>query len=69
MEGRVTVMQGHTYSINEGIKDLNSVSVSILEKVSGIKDDTANLAGMAENIYSMKASIDSINLKGVKIKK
>lgn len=80
--GRLTVIQGHTYSINErlqGISEsmkilMNSASQA-LRYLAGIETNTGRLEKIEDDISAMKSSIsgvkdgiDTINLKGIKLK-
>lgn len=75
LNGRATAIQGHTYSINEGIKSLIKDSAHILDLLSGIKDNTSyckklesinsTIGNMNSNIKEMKESIGNMNDKGV----
>ena len=79
LNGRATAIQGHTYSINEGIKSLIKDSAHILDLLSGIKDNTSyckklesinsTIGNMNSNIKEMKESIGNMNDKGVKMRK
>ena len=80
--GRLTVIQGHTYSINErlqGIAEsmrlLMNVASQALKHLAGIEKNTGRLENIesgisdVKNVVSgVKDGIDTINLKGVKLK-
>lgn len=68
LNGRTTAIQGHTYSINEGIKSLVSHCAKFLEVLTGIRENTSyckNLESINSNIKEMKESIGNMNDKGV----
>lgn len=68
LKGRATAIQGHTYSINEGIKSLVSHCAKLLEVLTGIRDNTSyckNLENINSNIKEMKESIGNMNDKGI----
>lgn len=79
LNGRATAIQGHTYSINEGIKSLIKDSAHILDLLSGIKDNTSyckklesidsTIGNINSNIKEMKESIGNVNDKGVIMRK
>lgn len=79
LNGRATAIQGHTYSINEGIKALVGNCATILEYLGGIKENTSycknlesinsNIGNMSSNIKEMKESIGNMNDKGVIMRK
>lgn len=66
--GRMTVIQSHTFSMSESLKMLVSFSVQILEKLTGIETNTNRLEAIEGGIKSMKNGIDALN-KGIKLKK
>ncbi|WP_279134831.1 tape measure protein [Parabacteroides johnsonii] len=69
VDGRLTVMQGHTFSMADSLKVLVSISTQILEKLAGIESNTSNLEDINDNIDNMKTVLGIIHLKGLKIKK
>lgn len=72
LNGRTTAIQGHTYSINEGIKSLVSHCAKFLEVLTGIRENTSyckNLESINSNIKEMKESIGNMNDKGVIMRK
>lgn len=66
--GRATAIQGHTYQINEGVKELVANSAKILDHLAGIEKNTDHLEEINENIKSVKSDISDMNLKGVNLK-
>ena len=62
LNGRFTAIQGHTFSINEGMKILQSNSQQALQHLAGIETNTARLE-------AIQNGIDTINLKGIILKK
>ncbi len=68
LNGRFTVIQGHTYEINQGVKLLAENSSSILTLLSGIESNTSRLGDIQKSMNSVKAGIENINTKGIKIK-
>lgn len=69
--GRLTAMQGHTFSMSQGVGILVSNSNLILKSVQGIEKNTMSLSrleAIENNIASVKNGIDTINLKGIMIK-
>lgn len=93
LNGRFTVIQAHTFSINEGVKHLQSNSDKIIEKLayltnmdknmsdmvrgydvivahlSNIEGYTANLVDIRQFMYAMKLGIDTLNTKGITLKR
>lgn len=72
LDARMTTVQGHTFSLVQGQQELMRTSASILEKVSGIEENTGRAEGhldrMQTDIQKMKGVVDDIQLKGVKIR-
>ncbi|MEZ3441539.1 tape measure protein [Alistipes sp.] len=69
--GRVTAIQGHTFSIAESSKTLVAQSAQILQVLSGIRDDTrylSRLEVMEGDIRAMRSAISDIDLKGIKLR-
>lgn len=69
---RVTTIQGHTYSLVQGVTELNRTGNAILEKVTGIEKNTKEtndkLDKMSNDVKNMKSSLDNIETKGIYIK-
>lgn len=73
MSGRITTIQGHTYTINENVKVLVAVSSQALEKLTSIDRNTKDLCDKTDKVIeqndSIKREVSNINIKGVTIKK
>lgn len=69
---RLTTIQGHTYSLVQGMAELNATSNLILARVTGIErntDETNNkLDNMNSRIRRIESSVDEIQTKGIIIK-
>lgn len=69
---RLTTIQGHTYTLSQGMVELNRTSNAILEKVTDIEKHTSDandkLDDMGKDIKKMKGSMDDISTKGIKLK-
>lgn len=68
MNGRLTQIQSHTYSINEQMKSMHELAASQLEILQGIKGDTARLESIETNIAELNHSVSTMQLYGVKMK-
>lgn len=72
LNGRLTAIQGHTFSIAEQTRMLANNSNLILRSVMGIERNTndlpTRLAAVEAATKAMKNSLDDIAIKGVKIK-
>ncbi len=72
LNGRMTAIQGHTFSIAEQTRMLANNSSLILRSVMGIERNTndlpTRLAAVESATKAMRNSLDDIALKGVKIK-
>nr|DAX83335.1 MAG TPA: minor tail protein [Caudoviricetes sp.] len=93
LDGSFAVMASHTYSINEGVKQIQSSTDKILEKLiylsnldknineitkhsdlvitylSDISSHTARLEFIEKAIESIKLGIDTLNTKGITLKR
>nr|DAX98879.1 MAG TPA: chromosome segregation protein [Caudoviricetes sp.] len=69
---RLTTIQGHTYTLVQGLAELNNTSNLILMRVTGIERNTdaanAKLERMDARMKSMDDSLDDIATRGIKIK-
>lgn len=77
---RLTTIQGHTFSIMDGLNTLNVTANRMLEHLAGIESNTAGtnerldetnvkIDGMDRKINRMSDTLDDINTKGLKLKK
>ncbi|WP_320983179.1 phage tail tape measure protein [Bacteroides sp.] len=93
LDGSFAVMTSHTYSINEEVKNINSGTEKIAEKLSylinmdknmsemlrcndtivshlsDISNYTSNLVEIREFMYAVKLGIDTLNTKGITLKR
>lgn len=71
LNGRMTAIQSHTYSINENTKRIASTTDAILKSVVRIDAETngfgSRLERMESNLKSVKNTMDDIAIKGIKI--
>ena len=69
---RLTTIQGHTYTLVQGVSELNATGNQILEKLSGIESNTAETAeevkDMRKDVKALKDSVDDITTQGLKLK-
>lgn len=69
---RLTTIQGHTYSLVQGVTELNATSNQILARVTGIERNTdetnKKLDNMNTRIKRIEDSVDDIQRAGIKIK-
>lgn len=69
---RLTTIQGHTYSLVQGMGELNATSNQILARVTGIERNTdetnTKLDNMNTRIRRIESSVDEIQTKGITIK-
>lgn len=69
---RLTTIQGHTYTLAQGMVELNRTTNAILEKVTEIEKNTSDandkLDNMGKDIKNMKGSMDDISTKGIRLK-
>ena len=67
--GRLTVIQSHTYSMTESLKTLVLIANLMLEKLIGIENNTNRLEKIESHLLSVKNGIGVIATTGVKVKK
>jgi hypothetical protein len=69
---RLTTIQSHTYTLVQGVTELNATGNQILEKLSGIEDNTAKTAETLDNVKEevkrVKDAVEEITTKGIKLK-
>lgn len=69
---RLTTIQGHTYSLVQGMEELNGTANEILVKVTGIERNTdeANnkLDNMGNRVRNIETTVDDIYRNGIKLK-
>lgn len=69
---RLTTIQGHTYTLVQGLTELNRTSTAILDKVAGIEENTAKsaetLEDVSEGVKKLRNSVDEIQQQGIKIR-
>lgn len=68
MNGRLTQIQSHTFSINEGMKQMVTMQTTQLAILQGIHTDTARLATIQGEITAVRAAVADIQIKGIKLK-
>jgi len=69
---RLTTIQGHTYTLVQGVNDLNTVGNQILDKVAGIEDNTAKtkdeITEMRKDVKQLKDTVEDITTQGIRLK-
>lgn len=69
---RLTTIQGHTYSLVQGLEELNGTASLILDRVTGIERNTdeANnkLDNMGNRVRNIENTIDDIQRNGIRIR-
>ena len=69
---RLTTIQGHTYTLVQGMNDLNRTSNAVLDKLTGIEKNTSEandkLDRVDKNIKDIKNTVDDIDRKGLKLR-
>jgi tape measure domain-containing protein len=68
LNGRFTVIQGHTFEMNGNVKAIRLNTDALLDNVIAIKNNTDRLEAIERHIQSTKDGINDISLKGVKIR-
>lgn len=69
---RLTTIQGHTYTLVQGMNDLNRTGNAVLDKLTGIEKNTSEandkLDRVDKNIKDIKNTVDDIDRKGLKLR-
>lgn len=68
LNGRATAIQSHTYSINEKITAMSGLFSQSLARLASIDANTSRLSDIEDVAKDMRAFIDNMNTKGVKIR-
>ena len=72
---RLTTIQGHTYSINQGVIELNRTGNAMLEKLTAIEENTAKIENtndkldvLNKKMGNMSETLSDIETKGLRLK-
>lgn len=69
---RLTTIQGHIYTLVQGMNDLNRTSNAVLDKLTGIEKHTSEandkLDRVDKNIKEIKNTVDDIDRRGLKLR-
>lgn len=69
---RLTTIQEHTYTLVQGMGELNRTSSAILDKVTGIEKNTSEantkLDTMSKGVKEIKDAVNDISTRGIKLK-
>lgn len=72
LNGRLTAIQGHTFSINEQARQLSATTGLILQSVVRIEGETngfgSRLERMEKHLGRVSSTLDDISLSGIRIK-
>ncbi len=69
---RLTTIQGHTYSLVQGVNELNTTANAMLDKLAGIEENTSNandkLDDIDKKIKRVGDSLETIQTTGLRLK-
>ncbi|MCM1217649.1 MAG: hypothetical protein NC548_24420 [Lachnospiraceae bacterium] len=69
---RLTVIQSHTYTLVQGVAELNATGTQMLDKLANIDTNTAQTANTLEAVQSdmkrVKDAVEDITTRGIKLK-
>ena len=68
LNGRATAIQSHTFSINENLKSLVDISVSMLNRLSAIEINTSRLQEIEHIMGLMRYDINNMAIKGITLR-
>lgn len=68
---RLTTIQAHTYTLVQGVNELNATGNMMLERLAGIEEHTQNsaesLADALSQVRSMRNTLEDMQTRGIKI--
>jgi hypothetical protein len=65
LNGRMTAIQGHTYSLVNGQRQLINDSAQMLRHLAGIESNTAELKQMSTDMSAMRKDISNMATRGI----
>lgn len=69
---RLTTIQGHTYTIVQGVNELNTTANAMLDKLAGIEENTGETAEEVKEtrkiVKKVNDTLDDISTRGIKLK-
>ena len=68
LNGRMTAIQSHTFSINQHLASVVSINTQILGRVSSIDAKASRLEDIERNLTNMRSDISDMLTKGIKVK-
>lgn len=68
LNGRMTAMQSHTFSINERVGNIVNLSSQMLSKLTSIDANTARLGAIEDAMKYMRDDLSTIRTKGITMK-
>ena len=70
---RLTTIQGHTYTLVQGVNELNSTANAMLDRLSGIEENTSEtnekLDNLDNRVKRMGETLETIQTSGLRLKK
>lgn len=70
---RLTAIQGHTYTIVQGVNDLNGTANAMLDRLTAIEDNTGKTAEALDTVKTevkrVKDAVEYITTQGITLKK
>lgn len=68
LNGRMTAIQSHTFSINQNLASVVAINAQILGRVSSIDGKTSRLETIEKSLDLMRSDISDILTRGIKVK-
>lgn len=69
---RLTTIQGHTYTLVQGLNELNTTANAMLDRLTGIEENTGKTAEETTEtrkiVKSVRDTLDDISTRGIKLK-
>lgn len=67
LNGRMTAIQSHTFSINNGVLSLVDTTSQMLARVTAIETNTGFLRDIERNMHEVRSDVEDMRLHGIKV--
>jgi uncharacterized protein (DUF3084 family) len=68
LNGRMTAIQSHTFSINQHLASVVAINAQILGRVSSIDAKASRLEEIERNLTNMRSDISDMLTRGIRVK-
>lgn len=67
LNGRMTAIQSHTFSINNGVLSLVDTTSQMLARVTAIETNTGFLRNIERSMHEVRSEVENMRLHGIKV--